>query len=177
MRRTNRMAKATTKRTTTTASRSSAAAHYDLRKNLFSIGLWALGLVNALLIFSFVSKHFLTGDERMLNVSEEVDGSLPIVVKIEVLNGCGVPGLAKKWADHLRTAGFDPVNVTNYDSNSIPRTIIYDRESNACKNAIAVAKSLGLPKEYVAYQQSDQRMVAVTVIIGQDHDQFDIAEK
>jgi len=176
VRRTNRMAKATTKRTTATTSRS-PAAHYDLRKNLSTIGLWALGLLNAVLIFSFVSKHFLTGDERMLNVSEEVDGALPAVVKIEVLNGCGVQGLAKKWADHLRTAGFDPVNVTNYDSSNIPRTIIHDRESNACKNGLAVAKALGLPKEYVAYQQSDQRMVAVTVIIGQDHDRFDIAQK
>lgn len=174
MRRTNRMAKAATKRTTATKS---SAAHYDLRKNLSTIGLWALGLLNAILIFSFLSKHFSTGDERMLNVSEEVDGSLPVVVKIEVLNGCGVQGVAKKWADHLRTAGFDPVDWRNYESGKIPRTIIYDRESNACKNGIAVAKSLGLPKEYVAYQQSDQRMVAVTVIIGQDYDQFDIAQK
>lgn len=169
------MAKAT-KRTTTKAARSSAT-HYDLRKNLSTIGLWALGLVNAVLIFSFVSKHFLTGDERMLSSPEEVNDALPVVVKIEVLNGCGIQGVAKKWADHLRAAGFDPVNVTNYDSSNIPRTIIYDRESNACKNGIAVAKSLGLPREYVAYQQSDQRMVAVTVIIGQDQDQFDIAQK
>jgi hypothetical protein len=170
------MAKATTKRTTTTTSRS-PVAHYDLRKNLSSIGLWALGLLNAVLIFSFISKHFLTGDERLLNASEEIGDAVPSVMKIEVLNGCGVQGIAKKWADHLRTAGFDPVNVTNYDSNNIPRTIIYDRESNACKNGLEIAKSLGLPKEYVAYQQSDQRMVAVTVIIGQDHDQFEIAQK
>ena len=176
MRRTNRMAKATTKRTTATTSKSSAA-HYDLPRNLSSIGLWALGLINAVLIFSFISKHFLTGDERMLNASEEINDAVPSVIKIEVLNGCGVQGVAKKWADNLRASGFDPVNVTNYDSSNIPRTIIYDRESNACKNGIAVAKSLGLPKEYVAYQQSDQRLVAVTVIIGQDHDQFDIEQK
>jgi len=168
------MAKAA-KRTTTTSKASNA--RYDLRKNLSTIGLWALGLLNAVLIFSFVSKHFLTGDERLLSAQDEINDVVPSVVKIEVLNGCGVQGLAKKWADHLRAAGFDPVNVTNYDSSNIPRTIIYDRESNACKNGFAVAKALGLPKEYVAYQQSDQRLVAVTVIIGQDHDQFDIAEK
>jgi hypothetical protein len=160
----------------TSATRSSAA-RYDLKKSLSTIGLWALGLLNAMLIFSFVSKHFLTGDERVLSSSEAVDDALPKVVKIEVLNGCGVQGLAKKWADHLRATGFDPVNVTNYESNNIPRTIIYDRESNACKNGIAVAKSLGLPKEYVAYQQSDQRLVAVTVIIGQDYEHIDIAQK
>lgn len=167
------MAKAT-KRTTATRS---SAARYDLRKNLSTIGLWALGLLNAMLIFSFVSKHFLTGDERILSSSEEVDDALPKVVKIEVLNGCGVQNLAKKWADHLRAAGFDPVNVTNYDSSTIPRTIIYDRESNSCKNGISVAKSLGLPKEYVAYQQSDQRLVSVTVIIGQDYEHVELAEK
>ena len=173
----NRMAKAkVSKRSATPAARSAAASH-DLKQNLATIGLWALGILNAVLIFSFVSKHFLTGDERQISAMSEVDEVMPQVVKIEVLNGCGVQGLAKKWADHLRAAGFDPWNVTNFDQGTVPRTMIIDRVSNARSNGLAVAKALGLPEDFVAYQASDQRQVSVTVIIGQDYDHFEISKK
>lgn len=157
------------------AVRTSAA--YDLRKNLFTIVLWTLGVINAVLIFSFVSKHFLTGDERQISAVDEVAEAPAQVLKIEVLNGCGVQGLAKKWADYLRSAGFDPWNVTNFEQSNVARTMIIDRLSNARSNGLAVAEALGLPEDYVAYQASDQRQVAVTVIIGLDYDRIDIAKK
>lgn len=171
-----RMAKARVSKRSSTTTKSSATS-YDLRRNLSSIGLWALGILNAVLIFSFVSKHFFTGNERQISSQVEV-GEVPAqLIKIEVLNGCGVQGLARKWADHLHAAGFDPVNVTNFDHGDIPRTMIIDRLSNARSNGLAIARALGLPEDYVSYQTSDQRMVAVTVIIGHDYDRFEFAKK
>ena len=166
------------KRSTTTpsATRSSAAA-YDLRKNLSTIGLWALGIINAVLIFSFISKNFLSGDERQISAVNEVTEAPVQALKIEILNGCGVQGLAKKWADHLRAAGFDPWNVTNFEQSNVARTMIIDRTSNARSNGLAVAEALGLPEDYVAYQASDQRQVAVTVIIGLDYERIEIGKK
>ncbi len=35
-------------------------------------------------------------------------------LKVEVLNGCGKPGLAKEVTDFLRRKGFDVVNFGNY---------------------------------------------------------------
>ena len=174
MKRNNRMAKASKRSVTASKGPSS---HYDLRSNLSTIGLWALGILNAVLIFSFVSKHFLTGDEHEISSPAEVDEMPAQAIKIEVLNGCGVQGLARIWADHLRAAGFDPVTVTNYEGGNVPRTMIFDRQSNARKNGLDAAKALGLPEDYVAYQASDQRLVAVSVIIGQDYDRFEISKK
>ena len=177
MKRNRSMARARATKRSAPSTPKTPAAQFDLRQNLSTIGLWALGLLNAVLIFSFVSKHFLTGDERQISAPAEVEEAVVSPLKIEVLNGCGVQGVARQWADHLHAAGFDPVTVTNYTSDNVPRTIIYDRGSNARRNGLDVAKALGLPEDYVAYQQSDKRLVAVTVIIGQDYDQFDIGKK
>ncbi len=98
--------------------------------------------------------------------------------KIEVLNGCGVSGLARKYADLLKAQGFDPVNVTNYEGGaSVPRTYIYDRRSKDMENGLKIARILGLPDEYVVYQASPERMVAATLIIGQDYKQIPVKPK
>jgi len=171
------MAKAKPLKRSTSTTRSAPIPVHDLRRNLSTIGLWALGVINAALIFSMISKHFLTGNERMISSVDEVPELSSQPLKVEVLNGCGVQGLARKWADVLHNAGFDPVNVTNFESDNIPRTMILDRLSNARKNGMAVAEALGLPDDFVSYQTSEQRMVAVSVIIGKDYDRLNIAQK
>lgn len=171
----NRMAKARASRRGQTTR--SSGTSYDFRRNLSNIGLWALGILNVVLVVSFLGKHFFTGDERQISVQDEV-GEVPSQApKIEVLNGCGVQGLARQWADRLHAAGFDPVNVTNFDHANIPRTMIIDRLSNARRNGLAIARALGVAEDYVSYQASDERMVAATVIIGHDYQRFGIAAK
>jgi hypothetical protein len=133
-----------------------------------------LGIFNVLLIASFVTKHIATGNEHTISSDAEVITRSPEEQKIEVLNGCGVPGVAQKFADYLKAQGFDPVNVTNLqdafgrDRFDIPRTMIFDRLSNERIYGRKVARALRLSDDYVDYQKSD-RMVSVSVIIGQDY--------
>lgn len=171
-----RMARTRATRRDSMTARSSATT-LELKSRLSSIGLWALGILNVVLIFSFVSKHLLTGDERQISAEKEVSDPPSQAMKIEVLNACGVLGLARQWADHLHAAGFDPVNVTNFDHANIPRTMIIDRLSNARTNGLAIARALGLPEDYVSFQASDERMVVASVIIGQDYPRLNIAKK
>ena len=144
---------------------------FNFKRALFSTALWGLGIINIILIFSFVSKHFLNSTQHSISVEESVEISSEEVVQIEVLNACGVNGLARKYADILKVHGYDPVNVTNFDSNSnLPRTYIIDRRSNAMSYGSQIAHILGLPNEYVSYQASPDRMVAVSLILGQDYE-------
>lgn len=146
----------------------------NLKQTFYSLGLWALGIMNAILIASFVMKHISTGDEQVLSVEENkpaVTRSAP--PQLEVLNGCGVPGIAKKFADHLESAGFVPANVDNFENFNMPTTLIIDRKSKNRKNGLKIAELLGLPATAVLYQASPDRQVDVSVIIGKDYPRVD----
>jgi hypothetical protein len=88
---------------------------------------------------------------------------LPIVV--EVLNGCGRPGVAEQVASHLRGQGFDVMYIGNADDFDFAETLIVDRAGDRDK-AHAVAAALG--EAPVVYQVSSAFFVDVTVILGED---------
>lgn len=152
----------------------------NLRQTLYGLGLWALGILNAILIASFVMKHISSGDEQVLSVDEKV----PVVqntaqLQVEVLNGCGVQGIAKKFADYLTTGGFEVANVDNFENFNMPTTLILDRKEKSKKNGARVAELLGLPQSAVLYQSSPDRSVDVSVIIGNDYSRisFEVTRK
>ncbi|MDZ7292965.1 MAG: LytR C-terminal domain-containing protein [candidate division KSB1 bacterium] len=153
------------------------AVPFDPRRGLFSLMLWGLGIVNLLLIASSIRNHFSTGNEHAISSEAPVVTVPDAALKIEVLNGCGVDGLARKVADYLKKQGFDPVNITNFERSDIPRTMIIDRISNSSENGRKLARVLGLSDDYVSYLSSPERMVAVSVIIGQDHKILQISPK
>lgn len=88
---------------------------------------------------------------------------LPVV--IEVLNGCGRPGVAERVASHLRSRGFDIMCVRNADDFDFVETLVVDRTGDRDK-AHAVADALGGAP--VVYQVSSAFFVDVTVILGDD---------
>jgi len=155
----------------------SEKAPFDLRRSFFSVVLWGLGIVNVLLIGSSVRNHFATGNEHTMSsdTAEVVEPNT--VLKIEVLNGCGIDGVARKFADYLKKQGFDPVTVTNFERHDIPRTMVIDRTSNTSVNGRRIAQVMGLSDDYVSYLASPERMVAVSVIIGQDYKGIQLAPK
>ncbi len=88
---------------------------------------------------------------------------LPVV--IEVLNGCGRPGVAEKVASHLRGCGFDVMYVGNADDFGFTETLVVDRTGDRDK-AHAVAAALG--RAPVVCQMSSAFFVDVTVVLGDD---------
>jgi hypothetical protein len=161
----------------------SAETPFDLRRSLYSLALWGLGIINVLLIASFLKNHFSTGSEHNISSETEVITAPAAEQKIEVLNGCGVPGVAQKVADFLKSYHFDPVNVTNLKDTSgrdrfdIPRTMIFDRLSNERTYGRQVAEALGVSDEYVSYQASPDRQVSVTVVIGADYKSIQLTKR
>lgn len=90
------------------------------------------------------------------------------IIQVEVLNGCGVTGLADRFTDYLREKNFDVVNVGNYIYNNINQTLVIDRTGNFA-NAQKVAEALGVKKSNVIQQLNNNYFLDVTIILGRDY--------
>ena len=95
------------------------------------------------------------------------------VIRIEVLNGCGVAGVAEKVGRRLRGAGFDVMTWKNADSFNYPETIVIDRTGNF-ENARRVASAMGLRTHIQQIAQDPFRIEQVAVIVGRDYDRLGV---
>jgi hypothetical protein len=86
-------------------------------------------------------------------------------VAVEVLNGCGEPGIAEKVASHLRGCGFDVMYVGNAGDFDYDETLVIDRTGDREKTR-AVGCALGHPP--TVHQVCSEFFVDVTVILGGD---------
>lgn len=93
------------------------------------------------------------------------------IVQLEVLNGCGVPGIGDKFTAYLRANNFDVVNLGNYITSDVINTIVIDRRGNI-ENAKKVAEALGIKKENVLQQINDDYFLDVTLVLGKDFNQL-----
>lgn len=86
-----------------------------------------------------------------------------VPVVIEVLNGCGYPGIAERVSEMLRGYGFDVMFIGNADDFDYVNTLVVDRSGDHSK-ALAIARVLDGAS--VIYQTSEATFVDATVIIG-----------
>jgi len=93
------------------------------------------------------------------------------IIQVEVLNGCGVNGVADRVTEFLRAKNFDVVNIGNYRSFDIDNSIVIDR-TDEIENAKRVAKVLGIDSTGVIQQINDDYFLDVTLIIGKDFNQL-----
>lgn len=94
------------------------------------------------------------------------------ILQIEVLNGCGVSGIANEYTDYLRGKGFDVVKTDNYESFNVLRTVVIDRRGNI-KNGVRIAEALGLGEDRVLQEVNEAYLIDATVILGKDYRQLE----
>jgi hypothetical protein len=96
-----------------------------------------------------------------------------IAVKVEVLNGCGVQGIARRYAEILRRKGFDVVNGNggNAENFGFLESVVVDR-SGDMEKARAVAQALDIRHCVQQIRLDPYRIEEVTVIIGRDFDRL-----
>lgn len=90
------------------------------------------------------------------------------VIQLDVQNGCGAKGAGAKFTAFLREAGFDVVDVKNYSSSRVERTLVIDRLGNLAA-AKKVAAALGVGESNIIQQINPDYFVAVSVVIGEDY--------
>lgn len=125
-----------------------------------------LTLLLSVLLFALITRViFPRIDNQRASNAQHLIGK---VIQIEVLNGCGIPGLASKFTSVLRRNGFDVVESGNFETFNVPYSLVIDRSGNL-KNAERVAHALGISKKHVIQEISPDYYVDATVVIGSDY--------
>jgi len=104
------------------------------------------------------------------NRSEEssLEQNASDIIQAEVLNGCGVGGVADRFTDFLRMKNLDVVKSGNYISDDVGVSLVIDRSGNMA-NAFKTAKILGIKSENVIQQLNKDYFLDVTIVIGKDY--------
>lgn len=95
------------------------------------------------------------------------------VIQIEVLNGCGVPGLADRFTTKLREYGFDVVETGNFENFDMRKTVVIARNKER-QNALRVARALGLKEENVLIEESRDFYLDATLVIGANYENINL---
>lgn len=90
------------------------------------------------------------------------------VIQLEVLNGCGVAGVASEFTSALRKNGFDVVETGNFEHYNMQKTTIISRTFDK-KNAKRVAEALGIDPAQIVIEASENYYLDATVVIGADY--------
>ena len=130
----------------------------------------AIGFLSVLLILLIVALFTRLVYPRISNERTELESELiSEIIQIEVLNGCGVPGIANAYTGLLRSNGFDVVETGNFETFDLKETIIISR-SGVMDNAYRVANALGVSEKNVIQESSPDYYLDVSVVIGQDYE-------
>jgi len=125
-----------------------------------------LSLLLVLLVFGLFTRIIYP---RIENQRAEQDPKLiGKIIQLEVLNGCGVPGLANDVTSTLRKNGFDVVETGNFENFDMQNTVVIARTFNK-QNAQRVADALGVKNENVFIEASEDFYLDATVVIGSDY--------
>lgn len=137
--------------------------------NLFlNLIIFFLVIVVAFLSVSIVKKIKSNSSK---NVRVENNNVPAAIIQLEVLNGCGVAGAAEKITDYLRNNRVDVVQMKNYSSFDIEKSLVIDRTGNKL-NAEKIADILGIDRKYIVQQISNDYFLDVSLVIGKDYNQL-----
>jgi hypothetical protein len=133
----------------------------------FSLNILIFLLITVIIYLSYSIFIKLT-KESAIDMSAIKKETPSDIIQVEVLNGCGVSGIADLFTDYLRDHHIDVVNIANYNQFNIDETMVIDRIGNKA-NADKVAEILGVLKGHAITQINDDYFVDVTVVIGRDY--------
>ena len=132
----------------------------------------AIGFLSVLLLGLLIALSIRVIYPRIANERVEVDSQLiSSVIQVEVLNGCGIAGIANRFTGLLRSNGFDVVETGNFDHFNLEESIVISR-SGVTENARQIATALGIKEINILTEQSPDFYLDVTVVIGHDFEQL-----
>ena len=131
----------------------------NVRDILLNVAIVLLCVIVIYLSYSFIVRNFINPPIETKTNNK--------IIQIDVLNGCGIPGVAIKFTDYLRVRGFDVLEMGNYKSFDVEQTLVIDRAGKN-DNARKVAYALGVEDKNIIQQISPDAYLDCTVVIGKD---------
>lgn len=152
-----------------TATKKASKQTVDLKASTTNLFLnIAIFLLGAVIIFMVYSLYVKLTNTNGADISPAGSQSPSEIIQVEVLNGCGVSGVADRFTDFLRANNFDVVNDGNYIRFDMDETLVIDRIGNTA-NAYKVANALGVKNENVIQQLNNDYFLDVSIVIGKDY--------
>jgi hypothetical protein len=130
---------------------------------LFLIILILVPIVS-LLILSLYSRLFYFN-----SINPEVNKSnntITKVIQLDILNGCGEDGIAKKARIYLKNRGFDVVQVGNFDK-IVDVSYVIDRKGDI-ESAKMLAKAIGIKDSLLQIVIDSSMSLDCSIVIGKD---------
>jgi hypothetical protein len=129
--------------------------------------LTLFGIIIALLIVAIILGRNLSPGRA--ESSDATADSVPHIGRVQLLNGCGIDGIAWRAADVLRKNGFDVKNdgIGNAETFNYPATMVISRTKDMTV-AQRIGKALRVEPDKVMLIRTPDDRFDVTVILGAD---------
>lgn len=101
--------------------------------------------------------------------SSEMVRSDALVIRVEILNGTNVSGLARRTKELYESYGFDVVSFGNAESSDVEETAILDRVGDP-EIAGRVAEIIGANRIRTKIEEGVEYSVDATIVLGKDFD-------
>ncbi|MEM5948910.1 LCP family protein [Spirochaetia bacterium 38H-sp] len=113
--------------------------------------------------------HLVSSLKEIENVitSDNPTSAFDISIRIRILNGTTIQGLASRTKALFESFGYDVIGVGNFSTDSLEKTIIIDRDGDFSDSEV-VAKFINC--DNVVFEQDDTALEDVTVVLGRDFD-------
>ena len=141
-------------------------------KNLvLNIVIVILGVIVFFLLYSFITNSIVNKPVEWTTETPELGEEAGDIIQLDVLNGCGVPGIAQDFTDYLRKRNFDVVQSSNYKTFDVEESLVIDRTGDLAA-ARKVAYALGIDEKNIVQQINPDYYLNVSVVIGRDYDKL-----
>lgn len=139
-------------------------------KNLFlNIMIALLAVVVFFLLYSFISNSLTDKPVDWTTENPDIGEAVADIIQLDVLNGCGVSGVAQRFTDYLRKRNFDVVQSANYKTFDVEQSLVIDRTGDLA-TARKVAYALGIEEKNIVQQINPDYYLNVSVVIGRDYE-------
>ncbi len=105
--------------------------------------------------------------KEISDTTKSITNQPNLTIQLDVQNGTSENGAATLFTDYLRKNGIDVVEIGNYKSKDIDKTLVIDRVGDFYK-AKKVALLLGLNERNIIQQTNSTLYLDVSVVIGKD---------
>ncbi|TVR88485.1 MAG: LytR family transcriptional regulator [Spirochaetaceae bacterium] len=124
------------------------------------------------LLFPHFEGQWLRETVRQVRESLSSEQQLPgegVVISLEILNGTGATGLARRTQELFESHGFDVRSIGNAETSDVESTLVISRGTERMY-AERTAEVIRAERVLTQEREGDGPIVDVTVIIGKDFD-------
>jgi hypothetical protein len=161
------------RKTTTSRRPKKKSKFFEMKKGANLVIIWALVVLNAVLIFSLVHKiiNIQTPNARLDHQQQTEPPENPMTIVIH--NGCGVAGLAKMFQEKLVRHHYDIRSVGNAQ-DPYDNTVIIDRGKRPSEEIEQLRQLVGIKKDRVVKLSQEGYSTDVKIILGKDYSSLKI---